>query len=89
MLCLLLPVAAFAEDPIAPAADQPTQAALVPSDAAVQPAVAEARYCSAHRCGGGHAKWIVVTGVTATVLTAVAVGVAVGVANSRNQTLRP
>jgi hypothetical protein len=95
MLCLMLPAASFAEGPapatgaaeVAPAAAAPdaAQAALTPTDAAAPaPAVAEARWCSSHGCGGGKAKWIVLTGVTATVVTAVAVGVAVSVASSHN-----
>jgi hypothetical protein len=89
VLCLSLPVAAFAEDPAPPSADAPAQPALLPADAAPQvaPAVAEARYCSGHHCGcgGGKAKWIVLTGITATVITAVAVGTAVAVANANSQ----
>lgn len=48
-----------------------------------QPAVENARWCGAHGgCGGGRGKgkWIVLTGVAGTVITAVAVGVAVGLA---------
>ena len=95
VLCLLLPVAAFAEDPAPPpSADAPAQPALTPTDAAPQvaPAVAEARYCSGHHCGGcgGKAKWVVLTGVAGTVLTAVAVGVAVSVATRHDGTqVRP
>ena len=94
MMCLLLPMAAFADEPIAPSTDAPSQAALVPADEAPQaaaPAVADAKRCGMHGgcAGGGKAKWIVLTGVTATVLAAVAVGVGVSVANSRNgQTVR-
>lgn len=96
-MCLMLPMAAFAEDavapapPVAPAADQPTQAALTPTDAATAPngATEGTRACGMHRgChgGGGKAKFIVIGGVVGTVLTAAAVGLAVGVAaQNRNQ----
>jgi hypothetical protein len=91
VLCLMIPGAAFADGP---AVDQPTPAALTPQDAAQpQPAVEQARWCGAHGgCSGrGAGKWIVLTGVTATVLTAVAVGVAVGVAshNRANGSVSP
>ncbi len=95
VLSLSFPVAAFAADPVvAPAADtaaapvaEAPPPALLPTEPAPQvaPAVAEARYCSAHHCGRGGGKLLVLTGVTATVLTAVAVGVAVAVATSNNQ----
>ena len=99
-LCVILPTSAFAQDPAPPlqAADQPTAApasndpALTPNAdpnaAQPQPAVENARWCGAHGgCGGGRGKgkWIVLTGVAGTVITAVVVGVAVGVA-SRNNT---
>ena len=95
-LCLILPTAAFAQDPAPPlqqAVDQPTAAdpSLTPNadpsaanaSQQPQPAVENARWCGAHGgCGGGRGKgkWIVLTGVAGTVLTAVAVGVAVGFA---------
>ena len=91
-MALLLPMAAFAEDGLkAPGADQPTAApvaeaaapaTLVPGEAPqAQPAVAEAHRCGMHGgcAGGGKVKWVILTGVAATVITAVAVGVAVGV----------
>lgn len=87
-LCLLLPISAFADEAPtpAPSADAPTQSALVPTEtAAPQPAVAEARSCGMHHCaGGGRGKWLVLTGVAGTVLTAVAIGVAVSVARSHD-----
>lgn len=94
-VCLILPTSSFAQDaaPALQQADQPTAAApsLTPSadpgatDASQQPqpAVENARWCGAHGgCGGGRgkARWIVLTGVAGTVITAVAVGVAVGLA---------
>lgn len=90
-LCLMLPGAAFAEEPStppAPAADQPSAApALTPQDpAAPAPeAVEQARWCGAHGgCGGGRGKGkFLIVGVAGTVLTAVAIGVAVGVATHK------
>ena len=92
-LCLMLPGAAFADEVAAtsPAADQPTAAALTPEqapDAATAPAVDDAKRCGMHGgCAGGRGrgKWLVLTGVAGTVLTAVAIGVAVGVATSNKQ----
>lgn len=81
MLCLLLPAAAFADD-------APVQTQLLPSEQnAPVPAVEDAKHCGMHKCGrgGGKAKWIVLTGVTATVITAAAVGIAVGVARANAQ----
>ncbi|MBK7863032.1 MAG: hypothetical protein IPJ65_31375 [Archangiaceae bacterium] len=83
-LCLLLPAASFAEEPTPPPALTPSEAPAAP-----QPAVENARWCGAHGgCGGprGKAKWIIAGGVAGTVLTAVAVGLAVGVATHRNGT---
>lgn len=95
-MCLVLPTAAFAEGP-GPAVDQPVAAepALTPQadSAAVQPqppqpAVENARWCGAHGgCNGagrGKGKWIVLGGVAGTVVTAVAVGLAVGFATRGN-----
>ena len=93
-LCLLLPVAVFAQDPVAPAPapDVPVNSALTPpSDAQAKPELVpqeNARWCSGKGCcggAGGHkgAKAVIVTtSVIGTVLTAVAVGVAVSVATS-------
>lgn len=97
-MCLMLPMAAFAEDAVVvPApeaaplvqADQPTAANLTPVDAAPAPDATKAQWgCGMHGgChgkGGGKAKFIVIGGVIGTVLTAAAVGLAVGVA-SQNQ----
>ena len=92
-MCLILPTAAFAQDPAPPSADQPSapenQALVPPADAQPQPqqAVENARWCGAHGgCNGkGSGKgWIVLTGVAGTVVTAVAVGVAVGLATRNN-----
>lgn len=95
-LCLLLPVAVFAQDPVAPApapaADAPAaNPALTPNDAQAKPELVpndHARWCGAHGCCGGAnghrggAGLIVTTSVVGTILTAVAVGVAVSVATS-------
>lgn len=92
-MCLMLPMSAFAQDPVvtpapeaaaaAPAAaDVPAQASLVPTDAAPNGATEGTRSCGMARgCGGkrGAAKIIVITSVAATILTAVGVGIAVGV----------
>ena len=91
-LCLLLPMAAFADELAPPAVDSPTQSSLVPGDAAQPaPAVAEAKKCGMHGgCGrGGKVKWIVLGGVTATVIAAVAVGVAVGFSKNDGVPVRP
>jgi hypothetical protein len=93
-LCLILPTAAFADElqsASPPSSDQPTQQTLTPSDpAAPAPdAVQQARWCGAHGgCSGGRgkAKWIVIGGVAGTVITAVAVGLAVGFATRNNGT---
>ncbi len=91
-LCLILPTSAFAQDP-GPAADQPTAADpqltpnAEPNASQPQPAVENARWCGAHGgCSGGRGKgkWIVLTGVAGTVVTAVAVGLAVGLATRNN-----
>ena len=97
-LCLILPMSAFAADPagpavdaaapaaVAPAADQPTQAALVPTDAAPNGATEGTRSCGMYGgCGGhgGKAKFIILTGVIGTIVTAAAVGIAVGVSRSQ------
>jgi hypothetical protein len=86
---VLVPTAAFAEGepPANPAVDQPTAAQpLVPKDAPPdgQPAVQEAQRCGMHGCCAGrrHGGGLILVGVVGTVLTAVAVGVAVGVATS-------
>jgi len=86
-LCLLLPMAGFAQDVVAPAADQPVQSSLVPvKAAAVNEATEGARACGMRgKCGGaaGRGKWIVLTGVVGTAITAAAVGIAIGVARSQ------
>jgi len=95
-LCLLLPTAGFAEElqpaapepaaPTAPSTDQPTQQSLTPQDAQEAPAqgaVDQAKWCGMRGgCQGraGKGKWIVIGGVAGTVVTAVAVGLAVGFA---------
>lgn len=91
-MCLILPMSAFAQDAIAPApeavdaaaaapaVDQPTQAALTPTDAAPNGATEGTRSCGMRAgCGGrgGKVKFVVITGVAATILTAVGVGIAV------------
>src|SRR5438552_1750440 len=93
-LCLLLPVAVFAQDPVVPApataADAPANPSLVPNEGQPKPELVpneNARWCGAHGCGGGHkggAAFIVTTSVIGTVLTAVAVGVAVSVATAHH-----
>ncbi len=88
----MLPMSAFAEDVQgAPAADQPTQASLVPTEGAAPAnrATEGTRACgmSGGCChAGGKAKWIVLTGVVGTLVTAAAVGIAVGVARSQPST---
>ncbi len=94
-MCLVLPMAAFAEDvapvPLAaavvPAADQPVQSTLVPTDAAPNGATEGTRSCGmyggCHGGGRGKVKWIVLTGVVGTLVTAAAVGIAVGVAHAQ------
>lgn len=93
-MCLILPMSAFAQDvappspPPPPAADQPVQPALVPNDAAAPNGATEGtRSCGMARgCAGkthGKAKFIVLTGVIGTIVTAAAVGIAVGVARSQ------
>ena len=85
-MCLLVPFASFAADPIAPAvppADVPVAPSLTPNAGeAPKPELVPSehvRSCGAHRCHGGGA--LLVTGtVLGTVLTAVAVGVAVSFA---------
>ncbi len=95
-LCLLSPVAVFAQDPAAPAppVDAPANPALTPNDAQPKPELVpneHARWCGAHGCCGGKGGHkgagavIVTTTVLGTVLTAVAVGVAVSVATSHPQ----
>jgi hypothetical protein len=90
-LVAMVPTAAMAEDVVAPgpAVDQPTvdSAALLPKEApqaqAPQQAVEDAQRCGMHGCCAGgkhHGGGLVLVGVVGTVLTAVAVGVAVGVA---------
>jgi hypothetical protein len=80
VLLLSVPSVALAEDPPAPPPDAPTQAPIVPQDQAPPP---QARWCGAHGCGGGSpAKFIVGTAVTASVLTAVAIAIAAGVARA-------
>ncbi len=83
-LCLLLPIAGFAQDVTA---DQPVQSALVPEKAApVNQATEGASACGMRgKCGGGagKGKWIVLSGVLGTVVTAAAVGIAIGVARSQ------
>jgi hypothetical protein len=88
-LCLMLPAAAFAQDPLPPSSDQPTAPALTPDPAAPQPAVENARWCGAHGgCGGrGKGKLLVLTGVVGTVVTAVAVGAAVHFATQNQQSV--
>ncbi len=97
-LCLLLPAAGFADElqqaASAPSMDQPTQQTLTPQDAAPvdgagqQDAVQQAKWCGMHGgCAGrsgGKGKWIVLGGVAGTVITAVAVGLAVGFATKQN-----
>ncbi len=99
-MCLILPMAAFAQDPAVtpppevtavpeskPTADQPTQAALTPTDVAGNGATEGTRACGMYGgCAGrghGKAKLIVLTGVIGTIVTAAAVGIAVGVARSQ------
>jgi hypothetical protein len=90
-MCLILPMSAFATEPAplpeapaaAPAADQPTNPSLTPTDAAPNGATEGTRSCGMYGgCAGrkhGAGKFIIITGVVGTVLTAAAVGIAVGV----------
>ncbi len=101
-LISMLPGAAFAEgEGVVPtelpvAAEQATPPAnLVPQQAAQQPqpAVQEATRCGMHGCCAGgrhHGGALILVGVAGTVLTAVAVGVAVGLAHNAqyNSTVR-
>ena len=103
-MCLILPMSAFASEPLPPppdapavpdapaalpAADQPTNAALTPADgAALNGATEGTRSCGMYKgCGAGKGhgkgKWIILTGMVGTIVTAAAVGIAVGV--SRQQ----
>jgi hypothetical protein len=92
-LIAMVPGAAFAEDAATtPAVDQPAAAALVPKEApseqAPQPAVQDAQRCGMHGCCYGRAHrggGLIIAGVVGTVLTAVAVGVAVSVATHSGQ----
>ncbi|MBL8950843.1 MAG: hypothetical protein JNK82_08710, partial [Myxococcaceae bacterium] len=75
----------------APSVDQPTQQQLTPQDAAPvaqDEAVQQAKHCGMRGgCGGGRAgkgRWLVLGGVAGTVVTAVAVGLAVGFATRQN-----
>ena len=70
---------------VAPPADQPTQGSLVPNDAAPVGATEGTRHCgmSAGCAGKGGKKFIVVTTVVGTILTAAAIGIAVGVARAQ------
>jgi hypothetical protein len=88
-LCLMMPFASFAADPVAPAPavpDVPVASSLTPNAGeAPQPQLVpneHARYCGGtHGCHGGGGGALIVTGtVLGTVLTAVAVGVAVSFA---------
>src|SRR5262245_34816885 len=96
-MCLLLPTAGFADElqsATPPSSDQPTQQNLAPSDtpAPAPDAVQQAQWCGAHGgCSGGRskAKWIVIGGVAGTVVTAVAVGLAVGFATRGNGNVTP
>jgi hypothetical protein len=88
-LMAMVPTAAFAEDTLTtPAVDQPAAAQpLVPKEApeTAQPAVQEAARCGMHGCCAGRARrggGLILVGVAGTILTAVAIGVAVGVARS-------
>ncbi len=91
LLLVLVPLWAFAQDKQAAApADAPTAAALAPAEAPPAPdAVApdHARSCGAHRCGHGGGL-VILGGVVGTVLTAVAVGVAVSFATQHNTPVR-
>lgn len=89
-MCLVLPLSAFAQDalptppPDAPAAaaDKLSNPSLVPTDVAPVGATEGTRSCGMrYGCGGGRskAKFVIVTSVIGTVLTAAAVGIAVGV----------
>lgn len=84
-MCLMLPVSAFAQDPLS---DAPAAApSLAPPEAAAptNPVTEGTRSCGMSRgCSrkGGAVKFVVITGVVGVVVTAVAVGIAVGVANA-------
>lgn len=86
---LVQPAPAAAPAATAPLADPPAQSSLVPADAAAPTGATEGtRACGMGygKCGGakGKGKWIVITGVVGVVLTAAAIGIAVGVAKQSN-----
>lgn len=88
---LVQPAPAAAPAAAAPLADPPAQSSLVPADAAAPAGATEGtRACGMGygKCGGakgkGKGKWIVITGVVGVVLTAAAIGIAVGVAKQSN-----
>jgi hypothetical protein len=93
-LIAMVPGAAFADDvvavPATPAVDQPvSKEALLPKEAPPtaepQQAVQEAQRCGMHGCCAGRAHrggGLIIAGVAGTILTAVAIGVAVGVAKA-------
>ena len=89
-LCLLLPMSAFAQDPVTPPPDAPAveaQPSLIPPEQAAPAAATEGtRSCGMrHGCSrrGGAVKAIVITGVVGSVIAVVAIGIAVGVANTQ------
>jgi hypothetical protein len=91
-LIAMVPGAAFADDvvavPATPAVDQPVaKEALLPKEAPQaepQQAVQDAKRCGMHGCCGGAHRGggLIIAGVAGTVLTAVAIGVAVGIAKA-------
>ena len=94
-LSLLIPMASLADEKTAAhTTDQPTvaatPAALVPAEVKQPtPAVAEAHQCGMHGCcGAGMLKWVFITGVAATVITGVVVGIAAGASRQTGTQVR-